>query len=324
MQVTDAFLDNTKISSYKDCPRKYFLRHILDWTTTGTALPLVFGSSWHSAMDIIWVHATKMGKNELIQAAMAAFAEKWEEEGMSYDLDMEQILAFTPRTPQVAEEMLHAYIDERWPVLSNCTILAAEGPFAVPLPGFDKTWYVGRLDKAIEYNGMKLVIEHKTTTIYKKDGGFQSAYIEGWYSDAQVKGYQYGAGLYYPGLNQVWVDAALVHKTVHDKFRFVPVNHSFPIIQEWIHDTEAWIKQMQDDEHKFRSAGDKLTPGVFKKNENNCFGKFGSCPFLDVCRTTADPSVLVEPPDRYVVEKWEPFITLGIDKILNNKETQSA
>jgi hypothetical protein len=177
------------------------------------------------------------------------------------------------------------------------------------------------LDKVIEYNGQKLVIEHKSTTEYKKDGYFKSAYVESWYSDSQVKGYQFGAGLYYPGLSQVWVDAALVHKTVHGAFRFVPVSHSFPLLQEWLADTEAWIKLMQADEHKFRACGNKLTPGNFKKNENSCYGKYGTCGFIDICRTTPDPSVMSEPPEGYIVEKWEPFETLGLAAILNGEQT---
>jgi hypothetical protein len=272
-------------------------------------------------MDVVWTHAKHLPEPELVQGAMAAFAAKWEEEGLNYNLDAQQLEAFTPRIPQVAEEMLHSYIETRYSILQGCTLLSAEGPFAVPLPNLSKSWYVGRLDKVIEYQGQKIIIEHKTTTEYKKDGGFKSAYLEGWYSDAQCKGYQYGGALYYPGLTQVWVDAALVHKTVHDAFRFVPIAHSFPMLKEWIDDTESWIKQMQVDEHKFRAAGDRLTPGVFRKNENQCFGKFGTCPYLDICRTTPDPSVLEEPPEGYIIERWSPFDTLGIDKILNGEQT---
>jgi hypothetical protein len=318
-KLGESFFDNTKLSSYKDCPRRYFLRHCLNWRGEGIALPLAFGLSWHAGMDIVWTHAKNISQEELVEGAMAAFYETWVEQGLDADLDLDQIQTYTPRTPNVAREMYHHYISDRWDVLSNCELIMAEQPFAVPMPGMDKTWYVGRLDKVIEYNGSKIVIEHKTTSIYKKDGGFQSSYIEGWYSDSQVKGYQFGAGLYYPGLHQIWVDAALVHKTVHDAFRFIPVQHNFEMLKEWVDDAHAWIDDVQRDEHKFKAAGDRLTPGCFKKNENACFGKFGQCSYLDVCRTTADPSVLTEPPAGFVVEKWEPFETLGLDKLLNKE-----
>ena len=317
MDKTDRFDDNTRLGTYKECPRRFFLRHVMSWRSEGTAVPLVFGLSWHAGMDQVWTHANNLSKDDLVQAAMAAFMETWTGEGFPEQLDMDQQSAFLPRTPSIAEEMYHAYINERYSVLTNCTLIAAEQPFAVPIPNMDKSWYVGRLDKVIEYNGQKLVIEHKTTAIYKKDGGFQSSYIEGWYSDSQVKGYQFGAGLYYPGLTQVWVDCALVHKTVHNAFRFVPVAHSFPLIKEWLGDTQEWIRRVDRDEQLFKKHG-HLVPGCFPKNENSCYGKFGACSNIDICRATSDITVDQEVPSGYIVEKWSPFETLGLDKILNN------
>ena len=318
MEITDRFDDNTKISSYKDCPRKYFLRHVMNWRSEGTAVPLVFGLSWHEALSVIWTHAQQANKRDLREAAIGKFNEIWQGEGMSIDMNMEQLEALSPRTPNIAEEMLHNYIEDRWNVLSNARVVSDEQPFAVPIPNTERSWYVGRLDKVIEYNGQLLVIEHKTTSIYKKDGGFQSSYVEGWYSDSQVKGYQFGAGIYYPGLTQVWVDAALVHKTVHDKFRFIPVSHSFPLIKEWLDDTSEYIARIKTDEIKFHERG-TLSGGTFPKNENSCFGKFGSCSFLDVCRTTADIPPDAAVPVGYMIERWSPFETLGLEKILNKE-----
>jgi hypothetical protein len=318
MKATDRFYDNTKLSAYKDCPRKYFLRHVMQWRGEGTAVPLVFGQSWHAAMDIVWKHANNLPQDDLIQGAMANFMETWSGEGFPEQLDMEQTQAFTPRTPSIAHEMLHHYTVERERLLKDCELIETEQPFAVPLPNLDRSWYVGRLDKVISYNGMHLVIEHKTTALYSKSSNFQSNYIEGWFSDSQVKGYQFGAGLYYPGLNQVWVDCALVHKTVHDAFRFVPVSHNFELVKEWLADTEQWVERVARDEQEFLRAG-HLTPGCFPKNENSCYGKFGSCSFLDICRSTADIPKSMSVPPNYIVEEWSPFETLGLDKILDKE-----
>ena len=95
-----------------------------------------------------------------------------------------------------------------------------------------------------------------------------------------MKGYQFGGGLYFPGLTQVWVDAALVHKTVHNAFKFIPVAHPVPMLTEWLNDTREWIERLQRDVAKFKLVG-KLAAGVFPKNENSCVGKFGPCPFIN-------------------------------------------
>jgi len=256
-------------------------------------------------MDVAWQHANAFSPADLRDLAYAAFLEKWEEEGLPAELTIEQQAQFGTRTPGIARAMLHEYIKARRKILLECNVLAIEQPFAVPMPGTN-TWYIGKLDKVIEFQGAKIIVEHKTTALYKKDGGFQDSYITGWYSDAQVKGYQFAGELFYPGLSQIWIDAALAHKTVHDQFRFIPVQHNFQMLQEWAEDTADWIRRVEHDIQRNR----------FPKNENSCMGKYGPCGMLDICRTTAQPEKLTAPPDGYIVEKWEPFDVLGLDKLI--------
>lgn len=320
ISLTDRFDDNTRIGSYKDCPRRYFIRHVLNWRSEGTAITLAFGQAWHSAMDVVWTYAKRVPQDKLPDLAMAKFYETWEKEGFISDLDTEQIRALEPRTPGIAHEMLAQYTNVRWNMLQSADLIQAEQPFAVPLPNLDNSWYVGRLDKVISYQGNTIALEHKTTAMYSKASGFQSNYIEGWYTDAQIKGYLFGGGLWYPGLSQVWVDAALVHKTVHDQYRFVPVTHSFDIIKEFLNDAEEWVTRMTADEYLWNEKG-YLGPGCFPKNENQCQGKHGNCTFIDICRTTANNQFTPDtpPPAGYIVEKWSPFETLGLEKIIGQE-----
>lgn len=299
------FYDNTIVSGYKGCPRYYQLRHLLMWRREGNAPALSFGLSWHSGMDEVWKYAKQAPKQDLVQLGLAGFLNTWEAEGLPPQPTLEQAEELGPRTPATAHEMLYKYIENRWPILQEAELLASEQPFAVPLPGTANTWYIGRLDKVIRHH-QTVALEHKTTTEYKKDGGFKTAYLEGWNSDSQVKGYEFGGRLFFPELTQVWVDAALVHKTVHDKFKFVPVYHQHPLLQEWLTDTKDWITRLEADEQR----------GYFPKNENSCVGKFGPCQFIDICRTTPDPRTLQEVPAGYVVEKWEPFEVLGLNKLI--------
>lgn len=318
--MQDRFDDNTRIGTYKDCPRRFFLRHVLHWRSDGTAITLAFGQAWHSAMDVVWTYAKVAPQDELPDLAMAKFYETWEEQGFQSDLDTDQIRALEPRTPGIAHEMLAQYTNNRWNMLQSATLIQAEQPFAVPLPNLNHSWYVGRLDKVIEYNGNTIALEHKTTALYSKTSGFQPNYIEGWFTDAQVKGYIFGGGLWYPGLKQVWVDAALVHKTRHDEFRFIPIAHSFDIIKEFLDDAEEWVTRMTRDEDWWNREG-QLLPGMFPKNENQCQGKYGNCAFIDVCRTQSPKSYHKDtvPPHGYIVEEWKPFETLGLEKIIGQE-----
>jgi hypothetical protein len=309
--------DNTRVSTFKVCPRSYFLRHVLDWKPQGTAIALSFGLSWHDGQDVVWGHARKFNQPDLAELAFLAFLKKWKEEGLPESIPLEQEYNFLPRTPSIAYEMFDEYTKARWRMLQNSEIVAIEQPFAVPMPGLPGHWYIGRLDKVIDHNGQRLIIEHKSTTAYATIGNFRSDYVESWNISAQVKGYQFGGSLYYGKINAVWVDAALVHKKIHDAFKFIPVAHSFPLLEEWITGTREWIRQISNEEDKYKREG--LTPDIFRKNEESCYGKYGTCPFLDICRSYANPTALAEPPPGYVLEAWEPFSILGLDKIV--KET---
>lgn len=307
--------DNTRISDYKFCPRKFFLRHVKHWNSEGTALPLVFGLGWHEGMDTIWRNFKGFDRDTLVAGAMAAFYNKWEEEGLPTEPDLTTMERWAPRTPGVAHEMFWNYTSERENVLARSELLAVEQPFAVPMPGLDNTLYIGRLDKVINYGGSKIILEHKSTTAYATIGNFRSDYVDSWYSAPQIKGYEFGGELYYPGLDAVWVDAALVHKKVHNAFKFIPVAHKFNLLEEWLADTAQWITRIQVEIKTFHEVG-TLRPGMFPKNEDNCFGKYGTCPFLDICRSISDPTSLDGPPAGYQEKKWEPFHVLGLDKLV--------
>lgn len=308
--------DNTRISAYKTCPRSYFIRHQLGWKPTGTGLALIFGLSWHDAQDIVWEYGKKFPPGDLAAVAFEAFKKTWQENGQPLDIPLESEHYYLPRTPSIAYEMLYEYCHTRERMLNEADIVAIEQPFAVPIPGMPGHWYIGRLDKVVDYNVQRVILEHKTTTAYATVGNFRTDYVESWFMAAQIKGYQFGGGLFYGNINSVWVDAALVHKKIHDAFKFIPVSHQFPLLQEWIEGTKAWVKTMSEEEDRYREVG-QLTPGMFKKNEESCFGKFGACPYIDICRTIPDPSQLEEPPAGYVEEHWEPFSILGLDKIVS-------
>lgn len=321
--ATSQCFDNTRMSAYKFCPRSFMLRHVMHWTKVGTGSALVFGSSWHAGMDVMWKVGKQFGALDLAHLAYDGFMEKWVEEGYPAEVSFEMQEQYGMRTPGVAKEMFHNYAKERVRVLNEADVLAIEQPFAVPIPGLPDVWYIGKLDKVIKWNVNKVVLEHKTTSAYRVDGGFDPAWSDSWFSSSQVKGYEFGAGLYFPGLDGVWVDGALVHKKVHDKFKFIAIKHPVPLLVEWLEDTKNWIERINKDKADLEANG-RLTAGCFPKNEESCFGKYGACPFLDICRHVTDPTQLDGPPAGYKEEVWEPFSVLGLDKLVaQTKENTS-
>lgn len=318
------YYDNTRLSDYKACPRQYFIRHVLGWTVDygRTAPALVFGSAWHEGMDTVWKYAKKVDQPTLTALAHDEFMKCWTGYGYPESLDAVEAENLGARTPMVAKEMLWHYTEQRWSMLQNMKLLACEQPFAVPLPGLPDHWYVGRLDKVFEYNGQRLVGEHKTTSLYRINGGFAPEWTESWYASSQVKGYQFGGGLYFDGVDGVWVDGALVHKKVHDAFKFIPIAHHQSLLEEWITTTITWASEVTENTRRW-NAGVSVEI-AFKKNEDSCYGKYGTCQFLDICRTCADPTSLAGPPLGFKEEKWEPFNVLKLDKLLQQENSDGA
>lgn len=323
------YYDNTMLSDYKKCPRYYYLRHLKHWRSQGISAALTFGLAWHDAMDILWQGYGKVPDNELLGAAAYAFDMRWEEQGMPSveTMTLEDHERLAPRTPMIAREMLANYLEARRPLMDASDLLFAEQPFAVPLyPDRPDLWYIGRMDKGISNRGTRIILEHKTTTEYKKDGGFKTQYLESWFPNAQAEGYLYSANMVGEGsFRYVWIDAALVHKKEHHFFKFIPIAASFANLDAWLWEARDWISRIMSEEDRLADC-DPESPimTAFPRHTNECIGKYGKCQFLDVCRGVPNPLKQAEPLGGYIVEKWEPFNILGIEKLGLKKETENV
>lgn len=313
------YFDNTMLKTYKECPRKFYFRHRLHWVREGLAPPLAFGLAWHEAMDVVWgLGQSDKSDREIQKFAMAAFLETWEEEGMpaigNMDLNIEAQLA--PRTPGIANEMLFQYIKTRRPFIQEVELLAIEQPFMVPI--FDTSsdiYYIGRLDKVIKHRGRVIIPEHKTTTAYSKQYGFRSSFVDQWSPNSQVDGYLHaGHMLYGDRMKAVWIDAALVHKVEHDKFKFISVDRSTEMLDTWLYGARDWIERIQQEDAWLQLEKGEDALDAFPQNTESCFTYNRPCSYRDICRFKANPSTC-NMPEGFKEDEWKPFDILGIDKL---------
>ena len=314
------YLDNTKITDYRKCPRYYYLRHIRGWATTTERRPLIFGAAWHAAMTVIWQGYNKIKEDNLLALAAEQFMLKWVEEGGPREMSLQMIDEWGARTPMVAVEMLRNYIRERGPILAQTKTLVSEQPFAVPIfPDRDDVWLIGRKDERAIINGTIRLVEHKTTTSYKKDGGFKSDFTESFSPNSQLETYLYAdyIGEKKPA-REIWVDAALVHKNVHDKFKFIPISFATAAIEAFLWELRDWTTRILTEHERLdvKTAAKSTHMTAFPRNDMSCMGRYGPCQFLEVCRSEPNPARLKSPPQGFKLEFWEPFDVLGLDKIM--------
>jgi len=317
--------DNTRLSDYKRCPRLYFFRHVLDWRPAGSAVPLIFGGAWHSAMEVVWANIKTMERQELVTRAYGKFLETWCGSGMPApsEIDYEMEKELSPRTPGQALEMIIGYIDVRKPHAEDFEVLAIEQPFIVPLdPRDDTLFYVGKIDKIVLRQKKILGIEHKTTTAYRKDKSqpFRAGFLDSFSPNAQVDGYLYALHLMHPGnVGGVWVDAALVHKS-EEGFTFIPIEKQLRHLDAWLWETRRWIGLVEHDAMLVRQMGTQ-GPGyphmeAFPKNTNSCWDFNHQCAYLDLCKSWPNP-LGYEMPAGFKKEHWDPLDHIkGLDKVV--------
>jgi len=287
-------------------------------------MPLIFGLSWHDAMDVLWGRYGQVDDRTLLKESLEAFHARWIEQGLlpAGQLTLEMIEKLGARTPMVAAEMLINYLNARRSTFENSSfqLEAIEQPFAVPIfEDRPNIWYIGRLDKTFSINGYRVVGEHKTTSEYAKDSGFKLSYVESWNPSSQVEGYLYAANLYYPGgARYVYLDASLVHKKEHGYFKFIPIAGSLAALDQWLFDTRFWINEVEKETETLQSLVNRASDSAlwaFPRSTNACSGKYGLCPYIDICRSVPNPEALSDPPAGFIYDPWMPFDVLQIEKL---------
>lgn len=318
--MPNRYYDNTRISEARNCMRKYYLRHRRDWTRDGLAKPLLFGLCWHEGMDAVWLHAASdKSDSEVHDLAMLSFNKKWVEEGgPSWETmtpDMQDL--YSPRTPGIAAEMLHHYIKQRRGQLRNFEIIGIEIPFAVPLdPNDPELFFIGRFDKVFKDSYENIIVgEHKTTSLYSVKDKFQPRWVDSWSPASQIDGYLYAAHMLYgDNVKSVWIDGALVHKKVHDAFKFVPVNRQVSHLKSWLWETLFWVRMIEDEEERFKELKpDAEYLAAYPKNTGSC-SDWSGCTFKDVCTMIPNPAI-ADLPVGFSEKHWEPFDVLEIEKL---------
>ena len=322
------YYDNTRVAAYSECERKFYFRHVRNWVSDGVSLPLAFGLSWHSAMDVVWPNID-VPTEKLANLALAAFEQTWQEAGLplAENASIEELDGWGYRNPGTAFEMIVCYIEIRRPYIQECEILAVEKPFAAAIRTDDPDlFYIGRIDKVVRKDGRIKGIEHKTSSLYKKDGPFRADFIDDFSPNNQIDGYTHGLNMNYQQVDMILVDAVLVHKTIHDAFKFIPVKRATAHLDAWLWEVNDRIDKIEADKLRLLSYREwarvegrhaSYLP-AFPKQPSECIGRYGHCPYLDLCKMEPNPETIEHVPDGFKVEKWEPFATnciatLGLD-----------
>ena len=328
MQEVEVY-DNSEIENFCKCERKHYFRHIRNWAPDRPNKNLAFGSSWHKGMDSMWSDICwneNYDKIDVVGNAMAAFIEEWTGEGFPdieewSELDSEEQKKLNPQSPITAFEMFYCYFEERLDWLKGIKLINIESPVMVPLDPNDPTlMYGGRLDKEYQRDGRIYGVDHKTTSLYSKIGYFRDIYIQAFNPNRQLDGYfHYLRMKHGKKAKAVWADCALVHRDVHDGFRFIPVEMQTEHMELWLWETHYRIQDIRMNKEALaaaRSEGNNKTAVMpaFPRKTEACTLYNKPCEYMDLCQMWANPE-LYGLPEGFKEEAWSPFEDEQLEKL---------
>ena len=164
-------ITNSECKAKRTCSRLHYYKYILGYRVIFKALPLIFGTAFHAALEIWWRTAGNLSK------ALEAFA--------GVELDKYDLIR--------AEELLRGY-HFRWGD-EEITVLGVELQFTAPIVHPEtgeqlETSLGGKVDAVAKVGKHVLLPEHKTSS---EDVSPGSNYWRVLLADAQISTYLYGA-----------------------------------------------------------------------------------------------------------------------------------
>ena len=277
MKIIDK-LDNSMMSEFASCPRKFYYRYALNLTSKdGSSLfKPEFGSALHSALE---QHYSGNG----LDKAKEAFTRHW----MPYEGHDVKGIRCLIKGLKIIEGYVTTFpfSDEHFEVVN---IKDVELAGAVDMGNF---LFLYRADLLVrdKNNGAYKVLDHKTTA-YK---GFLTPK-----PNQQLCGYAYALG----EQTGQKIETAILNILHFTKLQinFMREEISFPfdyIQEEWVKDVRLWAENIKN----------SCRIDHFPKNTSMCTA-YGGCQFIHLCKhKMGSPTHQTLLSSLYKEHKWEPF-----------------
>lgn len=284
--------DSSCLGTLKECPRKYYYIYILGYRPKGESIHLDFGGHYAKGMERFYKY----------RAAGATYDDALAETVRKALIDSKEMSDdFTKKTRETLVRSLVWYFDtyKEDDATTTKVVHLHDGSAAVELSfklptGFSlngvELLYCGHLDRLVEFNSDRFVMDQKTT-----GGALGTYYFAQFNPDNQMSGYSLASRVIFnTPVKGVIIDAAqvLVGSTV---FQRSITTRTEAQLDEWLDDFQDWTTLA------LRYADRRHWP----MNDKSCH-KYGGCPFREVCGH--DPRVRQSFLDtRFTIRQWNPL-----------------
>lgn len=295
-----SILDASKLSTYQDCPRRFFFRYMLGWEQDSPNVHLVFGKAVHKVMELVVREQEKGIKSEeqmytLIEEATRVFVKIYRPE---YPEATDQ--QYYPKVPGRIPDLIVDYLRNYKREEQREKVLYTEVAGSVPITKQSVMHF--RIDAIREGENGVYVLEHKTGS--RQGRTFEDKF----YLSTQVGLYTHVLYALFP-FDKVYgtIINGLIFLKGSTEFVRIPVRKKPVDMEMWLWETQEWARSVEDDMDRlsFVQEGADVMK-AFRRNPESCTKYFG-CPYLDYCQAWNNPLRRCEkPPVGFKVSWWDP------------------
>lgn len=271
LKVFPPAIDNTMVSTFKECPSKFEKEFIFGRREAGTSVHLAFGKLYASAMEIArhsyWGEglSPEASVHKAIRHVLSApdYEDSRNPESSKSLIRLAHAIDSYFQTFGFASDFLQPKIIDGKPAL--------EFNFAIPLPiSHPETGspllYTGRYDMWGTYEGQDYLLDDKTA----KRGG--DTWDKKWELRGQFLGYLWGHRQYRNAVNGMFIRSPILYKDYTQHLHTIK-HYSDEMIAEWYNDLLYYVEEMV-------SLYDKRYP----KNWSDSCTSYSGCPYTVVCK----------------------------------------
>ena len=284
--------DATSLSTFKECPLKYYLSVVRGWTPKQAALALDFGIALHEALEHYFRRKAsgmdfQENENKTLLEVLQSPYRKSIESFKDPDRNIRSLF-FT-----VFEYLEHYRFEADETVILPDGTVGVELHFQFETPyktlSGENISFAGHLDRLASGPMGVMVHDHKTSV-----RPLTEFYFKQYKPNTQMTLYTLcGEICYSTAVRGVIIDAINVRT---GEFNRQPTMRTKEYCEEWLHDQRYW----------FITAEHCATTGHWPQNDNSCH-KYSGCPFKEYCQAPRSlrESILEENFQKRI---WDPSV----------------
>ena len=307
-------LDSSKLTTYMECPRKFFYRYMLGWRPDWPNNHLIFGSAWHLAMEHLLINGHSNESVAEAQILCGEFYRKY------FPPDTDEL--YEPKTLLNAFSSIEDYAKHYAPEEREYEVLYTELAGLV-LVSPERTM-VFKCDAILRdlVTGAICGRDHKTSQRRYNNWG------EHWILSTQMLTYLHALYCLYPDSEtlKMWVRCSFFYSIQKKtglyrptEFADHPIDKSLSQMETWLTNINTYIDQLDDDMRVLQQqTTDDYVMQAFPMRTTSCFNYGRQCEFFDFCNAWSNPITRCEQtPIGFNVEWWDPMARPEIRTKLN-------